>query len=146
MTRFFYNYDKVPLPCLTRQISNARTVLSTCSCGVRPLSGSFSSSVNHSSSPACTRVRVCVRGRVHSRVRCVCVRVRVCVCARARAVAVALELLDGPVHVALQALGDELALPENAELHMTMFIKAHENHWQRNVHRGAVHDNFYQST
>ena len=79
------------------------------------------------------RVRSRVRGRV--RVRCVRVRVRVCVCARARAVAGALELLDGPVHVALQALGDELALPENAELHMTMFIKAHEKHCQRNVHR-----------
>ena len=87
MTELFYNYDKVPLPRLTRQISNARTVLSTCSCGVRPLSGSFSSSMNHSSSPACTRVRVRVRGRVRMRgrvrVRCVCVRVRVCVRARA---------------------------------------------------------------
>ena len=67
---------------------------------------------------------------------------RVCV----RAVAVGLEVLDGPVHMALQALGDELALPENAELHMTMFIKAHEKHWQRNAHRGAAHDNVYQST
>ena len=88
MTRFFYNYDKVPLPCLTRQISSARTVLSTSSCGVRPLPGSFSSSANHSSSPACTRVRVRVRvrvrGRVRGRVRCVCVRVRVCVCVCAR--------------------------------------------------------------
>ena len=72
---------------------------------------------------------------MRGRVRCVCVRVRVCVCVRARAVAGALELLDGPVHVALQALGDELALPENVELHMTMFIKAHEKHCQRNVHR-----------
>ena len=87
-----------------------------------------------------------MRGRVRGRVRCVCVRVRVCVCARASAVAGALEPLDGPVHVALQALGDELALPENAELHMTMFIKAHEKHCQRIVHRRAAHDNVYKST
>jgi len=63
-------------PRLTRQISNARTTLSTCSCGVRPVVNISSRSRNHGSSLlwpyAC----------VHARAMCVCACARAC--ARAR--------------------------------------------------------------
>ena len=111
---------------LTRQISNARTTLSTRSCGVRPVVNISSRSRNHGSSLlwpyAC----------VHARAMCVCACARACARARAcvRRVCADLQVLDGPVDVCFDALGDEHALVHDPDLHMTMFIEAHEKNCQ----------------
>jgi len=41
-----------------------------------------------------------------------------------------LQVLDGPVDMCFDALGDEHALIHDPDLHMTMFIEAHEKNCQ----------------
>ena len=75
-------------------------------------------------------VAVAVRLRARACDVCVCVCARVCARACVRRVCADLQVLDGPVDMCFDALGDEHALVHDPDLHMTMFIEAHEKNCQ----------------
>ena len=60
------------------------------------------------------------------------VRARVRARARVRRVCADIQVVDGPVDVCFDALGDKHALVHDPDLHMTMFIEAHEKNCQAN--------------